>query len=88
MLRKTIEPSNARAHHLSATLGSLFGWLTKQRQIKINPYSRSIVRRIQRKRVHTLNIDTDVRGADELRWFWTAATAMATLTGTCANCCC
>ena len=74
---KTTESSDARARHFSAALGSLFGWLVKQRRIKINPYSGVYRPPALKARDHVLNIRTDIRDADELRWFWAAATAMA-----------
>jgi hypothetical protein len=88
MLRKTTEPSDARARHLAAALGAMFGWLIRHRRIKVNPYSGVYRPPSLKPRQHVLNIRTDTRDADELRWFWKATGVMVTPTGTCADCCC
>jgi integrase len=74
--RKSTEPSASRARHFSAALGALFSWLLEERRIKTNPYLG--VKRPAKldPRQHTLNIRTDTRGADELRWFWKATEQM------------
>jgi len=64
--------SEARGRHLSAALGTMFKWLSKKRKISVNPFIGMDRPAPSTKRSRFLNFKTDVRKADELRWFWTA----------------
>ena len=65
-------PSNARGRKMIDALGTLFWWLKEHRRIKTNP-SLDVHRPAPpAKGQRVLNTKIDVRGADELRWFWRA----------------
>lgn len=73
--RKNKGASDARGRSMADALGTLFGWLHEHRRIKADP-SIGVHRPgppVARDRV--LNVKTDVRNADELRWFWKACDA-------------
>lgn len=66
----------SRGRRLAAALGSLYYWLKKRNRIKINTM-KGVGRPDQLKpRERFLNTNINVRGADELRWFWQATTEM------------
>ena len=68
--------SNSRAHEMVSALGAMFRFLHGKRRVASNPVL-GIARPgapVSRDRV--LNVKSDVRGADELRWLWTAADAV------------
>jgi integrase len=72
MGRKTEGPSDVRGKKLRDSLGSLFRWLLEHRRIVVDP-TLGVWRPPQRApRSRILNCKPDVRGADELRFFWSA----------------
>ena len=70
--RKNMGASDARGRSMADALGTMFGWLLEHRRIKVDP-SIGIHRPGPPKaRDRVLNVKTDIRNADELRWFWNA----------------
>jgi integrase len=65
-------PSDARGRKMADVLGTMFKWLHQKRRIKVNPSLGSHRPKAPVARERVLNVKTDVRNADELRWFWAA----------------
>ena len=65
-------PSEARARKMADALSAVFGWMHEHRRIKLNPCLGVHRPAPPSKGSRVLNVKTDVRGADELRWFWAA----------------
>ena len=74
--RKNMGVSDARGRGLSVALGAMFGWLLEHRRIKTNPVIGVHRPGPPPSRDRVLNVKTDVRNADELRWLWQACDAM------------
>ena len=74
--RKNKAASDARGRSMADALGTLFGWLHRHRRIKTNPSTGVHRPGPPPARDRALNVKTDVRNADELRWFWAACDAM------------
>ncbi len=66
-------PSEARARELSCALSAMFRWLRGKRRVPSDPCAGVERPSGPRKRERVLNTNSNVRGADELRWFWSAA---------------
>jgi integrase len=69
--------SDARGRKMADALGSLFKWLMRHRRTAMtaNPCLGSYRPDAPNARDRVLNFRTDVRNADELRWFWAACDA-------------
>ena len=65
-------PSEARGRKMADVLGILFKWLHQHRRIKLNPTIGVHRPEPPKARARILNTKPDVRGGDELRWFWAA----------------
>jgi integrase len=65
-------PSDSRARHLGDALAALFRWAKRERIIKVDPTKDVELPAPPESRERVLNFYTDVRGADELVWFWKA----------------
>jgi integrase len=74
--RKNKAASDARGRSMADALGTMFGWLKKNRRIETNPSIDVHRPGPPPARDHILNVKTDVRDADELRWFWQACNVM------------
>jgi integrase len=70
--RKNKAASDARGRSMADALGTIFGWLHQHRRIKTDPSIGVHRPGPPPARDRVLNVKTDVRNADELRWFWTA----------------
>jgi integrase len=67
--RRNAGVSDSRARKMADALGSMFGWAIKHGQ---NPAAGVWRPSPPAPRDRVLNVKPDVRGADELRWFWAA----------------
>jgi integrase len=76
MERKTEGLSDARARKMRDALGGMFGWLLQHRRINVDPTIGVWRPPPPAPRQRVLNCKGDVRGADELRWFWSATDAV------------
>jgi integrase len=70
--------SDPRGRKLADALGAMFKWLMRHRRAAIvaNPCLGSYRPDAPASRERVLNFRPDVRGADELRWFWDACDAV------------
>jgi integrase len=66
-------PNDNRARAVAVVLGVFFGWAKRNRHISVNAALDLNRPRPAKARSRVLNTKTDVRRADELRWFWSAA---------------
>ena len=57
---------------MAAVVSTLFGWLKEHRHIASNPALELTKPATAKARERVLNVQADVRRADELRWFWSA----------------
>jgi integrase len=69
-------PSDSRARDMAGTLSAMFRWLARRRRIQVNPATDLDKPAPPKARDRVLNADSGKRGADELRWFWTAASEL------------
>jgi hypothetical protein len=76
LVRKNKAASDARGRKMADVLGTLFGWLKEHRRIATDPCLGMHRPGPPAARGRVLNVKADVRGADELRWFWQAADAI------------
>jgi integrase len=77
MEKRTEGSSDARARKMRDALGSLFGWLLQHRRIVADPALGMWRPPSPAPRHRVLNCKPDKRGADELRWFWSATYAVS-----------
>jgi integrase len=70
--RRNDGTSDPRGRRMADALGGLFKWLKANRKITVNPCIGLERPGAPAKRERFLNCKTDVRNADELRWFWAA----------------
>jgi integrase len=68
--------SKARGRKMASALSGLFKWLLGKRRIKTNPCTGLGQQPTPAARDRVLNVKSDVRNADELRWFWAACDAV------------
>jgi integrase len=73
---RTGSVSDSRARKMVDVLGTMFGWLKDHRRIAVNPCIDAHRPPPPAARSRVLNTKSDVRRADELRWFWKAADAI------------
>jgi hypothetical protein len=64
--------SDNRGRKMSDALGAMFGWLLQHRRVAANPCIGIWRPPPPAARQRVLNCKLEVRGADELRWFWSA----------------
>jgi integrase len=69
--RKGMSDTQGRA--MAAALSKLFAWAKDHRHVRINPAVDLYKPDAPKARERVLNVKTDVRLADELRWFWCAS---------------
>ena len=74
--RKGKGPSDPRGRKMADALGTLFKWAKQQRRVKTNSALDVYRPGPPKSRERILNTKPDVRGADELRWCWAAASQM------------
>lgn len=65
--------SDPRGRRMADALGTMFKWLHRHRKIATNPCIGAYRPPPPAARERVLNVKTDVRNADELRWFWAAS---------------
>jgi integrase len=70
--RRNAGASDSRGRKLAVALGSLFKWLRVHRRVSVDPMIGVGRPAPVAARDHVLNVKTDIRNADELRWFWAA----------------
>jgi integrase len=70
------EASNSRAHEMVSALNGMFKFLHEKRRVTSNPCIGISRPSAPTARERALNAKSDVRGADELRWLWTACDAV------------
>jgi integrase len=70
--RRNASASDSRGRKLAVALGSLFKWLRAHRRVSVDPMVGAHRPAPVAARDHVLNVKTDVRNADELRWFLAA----------------
>jgi integrase len=74
------DESDARGRKMADALGAMFKWVMRNWRStmhdRANPCLEIDRPHAPPKRSRVLNIKPDVRGADELRWFWTACDAV------------
>jgi integrase len=80
--RRNRGTSDPRGRRMADTLGIMFKWLHKHRRIASNPSIGVYRPPPPPARKRALNCKTDVRNADELRWFWVACDALGQPFGT------
>jgi integrase len=73
--RRNKGKSNPRGRRMADALGTMFKWLKSERRITVNPCIGLDRPHPPKARDRVLNVKTDVRNADELRWFWAAASS-------------
>ena len=73
--RRNKGKSNPRGRRMADALGTMFKWLKAERRIALNPCIGLDRPRPPAARNRVLNVKTDVRNADELRWFWAATSS-------------
>lgn len=64
--------SDSQGRAMAAVLSTLFSWLKEHRHIASNPALEVTKPATAKARERVLNVQADVRRADELRWFWAA----------------
>jgi integrase len=69
-------PNDSRGRAMAAVLSSLFTWAKRERHVRIDPTVGLDKPNAPPSRDRVLNTKPDVRRADELRWFWQAATTL------------
>ena len=73
--RRNTRKSNPRGRRMADALGAMFKWLKAERRIAVNPCIGLDRPKPPAARERVLNVKTDVRNADELRWFWAATSS-------------
>lgn len=73
---RNTEASNSRAHEMLSALSAMFKYLHGKRRIGSNPCTGIARAEAPVARDRVLNVKSDVRGADELRWLWAACDAV------------
>ncbi|QOZ06647.1 site-specific integrase [Bradyrhizobium sp. CCBAU 51765] len=76
LVRRNTGTSDPRGRRMADALGTMFKWLQKHRRIATDPCFGIHRPPPPAARDRVLNAKTDVRAADELRWFWTACEAV------------
>ncbi|MBR1157196.1 site-specific integrase [Bradyrhizobium sp. JYMT SZCCT0428] len=76
LVRRNTGTSDPRGRRMADALGTMFNWLKKHRRITADPCFGIHRPPPPAARDRVLNVKTDIRGADELRWFWTASDAV------------
>jgi integrase len=69
--RRADTETESRARAMLSVLSRMYRWLLQHRRVEVNPCMGVHRPEPPKARDRVLNVNPDVRRADELRWFWT-----------------